>query len=197
MTKHRLELFSDGVFAIVLTLLVLDLKVPSVRGLAGVAEIAPALLVHAVVFFLVGVLWMVHHGALERVIEIAPRTLLLNLLSLFWVTLLPFAAKNAAEHPLEPLGASLMTTACGAYLASIVCMRLSTHSAIDDNAAMRPWRAGRLRLGLGIAMTDAACAALSWVSPWFGYVSALATVVILLVLPTPQQAEQKIAGKPG
>lgn len=55
MTKQRLELFSDGVFAIVLTLLVLDLKVPSAPGLAGLREIVPALLVHAASFFIVGV----------------------------------------------------------------------------------------------------------------------------------------------
>jgi uncharacterized membrane protein len=137
MTKHRLELFSDGVFAIVLTLLVLDLKAPAAHGLAGFLEIAPALIVHAATFFAVGVLWMVHHGALARVLDIRTRTLLLNLLALFWVTLLPFAAKNAAEFPLDGLGASLMAVSCGAYLASIVVMRLSAHSVIDDLPSMR------------------------------------------------------------
>ena len=63
MTKHRLELFSDGVFAIVLTLLALGLKVPTAHGLAGLKEIAPALLVHAASFFIVGVFWLIHHGA--------------------------------------------------------------------------------------------------------------------------------------
>ena len=86
MTKHRLELFSDGVFAIVLTLLVLDLKLPTAHGSAELSQIAPELLVHAMTFFALGVLWMVHHGALARVLEIGAKTLLLNLFALFWVT---------------------------------------------------------------------------------------------------------------
>ena len=99
MTKHWLELFSDGVFAIILTLLVLDLKVPPAHGLAGLNQIAPGLLVHAATFFIVGVLWMTHHGALANVNRINSRALFLKLVALFWATLLPFAARNASSWP--------------------------------------------------------------------------------------------------
>ena len=63
MDKHRLELFSDGVFAIILTLLVLDLKVPHAEGLAGLREATPALLMHALTFFIVGMGWVLHEAA--------------------------------------------------------------------------------------------------------------------------------------
>jgi uncharacterized membrane protein len=191
MTKHRLELFSDGVFAIVLTLLVLDLKVPKAHGLAELSEIAPALIVHAATFFAVGVLWMVHHGALARVLEITTRTLLLNLLALFWITLLPFAAKNAAERPLDPLGASLMALSGGASLASLIAMRLSAHSAIDDNPRMRQWRRRRMVIGSGMVLTNFAGAAVAWIWPWAGYATAAAMIVMLLVLPSPPDAERR------
>jgi len=69
MNKQRLELFSDGVFAIILTLLVLDLHTPAGHGLEVLAEVWPALLVHAASFLLVGMLWIIHHGSLERVTE--------------------------------------------------------------------------------------------------------------------------------
>lgn len=160
--------------------------------MAGFTEIVPELVVHGATFFAVGVLWMVHHGALARVLEIRTRTLLLNLFALFWVTLLPFAAKNAAEHPLDPLGASLMSASCGAYLGSIVAMRLSAHSAIDDNPRMRRWRRGRVWLGSGIVATNFCGAALSWASPWLGYAVATATIVLLLALPSPPEAERRI-----
>jgi uncharacterized membrane protein len=191
MTKHRLELFSDGVFAIVLTLLVLDLRVPSARGLDGLVEIAPALLVHAVTFFIVGVLWMVHHGGLARVEEIRSRTLLLNLVALFWVTLLPFAAKNAAANPLEPLGAGMMAASCGGYLISIIATRLSAHSTIDDNPDMKAWRRGRLLIGSSLSGASLLCAALSWLTPWAGYAASLATVLVMLLLPSPPDAEER------
>jgi uncharacterized membrane protein len=191
MTKHRLELFSDGIFAIVLTLLVLDLRVPSASGLAGLAQTVPGLLVHATTFFIVGVLWMTHHSALARVDRINSRALLLNLAALFWATLLPFAAKNAAERPLEPLGASIMAASCGAYLLFFVAMRMSLHSAIDDNIQMRVWRRGRVLIAAGLILADFCGALLSWLTPWAGYAASLATVFVLLLLPSPPEAEER------
>ncbi|HEY3812237.1 MAG TPA: TMEM175 family protein [Caulobacteraceae bacterium] len=193
MTKHRLELFSDGVFAIVLTLLVLDLKAPTAHGLAALKEIAPALVVHAGVFAMVGVLWMVHHGGLARVVEISSRTLMMNLLALFWVTLFPFAAKTAAEQPLEPLGASLMAILCGAYLLSMLATRLSAHSTIDDNPDMRVWRHRRFLMGMTVALIDLGGGVLAWINPWPGYAAALGTMILFLVLRSPPEAERRFA----
>ena len=133
MNKNRVELFSDGVFAIVLTLLVLNLKVPASHGLSSLRDITPALIVHAATFLLVGVMWVGHHGALARVDKITHRALLFNLLILFWVTLLPFAAENAADRPLEPLGPSLLASAavrssCPIWASGSAFIRRSTTS---------------------------------------------------------------------
>jgi uncharacterized membrane protein len=76
-----------------------DLRVPSAHGAAGLWEIAPALLVNAASFLVVASFWIVHHGVLVRVVEINSRTLKLNLLSLFWITLIPFGAKSVADRP--------------------------------------------------------------------------------------------------
>ncbi len=191
MTKDRLETFSDGIFAIVLTLLVLDLRVPSAYGRAGLEQIAPSLLVHAATFFVTGVFWMLHHGALARVIEVRSRTLMLNLLTLFWITLLPYGAKNAAERPFEPLGASMISACCGFHLLSILVMRLSARSTIDDNPQMWSWRIRRILLLSITAGADLVCAILSWVTPWAGYTAALATVIIWLAMPCPPEVEKK------
>jgi len=197
MSKSRLELFSDGVFAIVLTLLVLNLKVPASHGLAALRDIAPALVVHAASFFLVGVLWMVHHGSLARVDTISHRSLFLNLLILFWVTLLPFAAENAGDRPLEPLGASLMAFCCGAYLLSFLAFRLSVHSVVDDIPEMQRWRRGRLGIVYAMIVGDLACAGLAWLSPWLGYAAALANVLLFLSLRSPPEAQQDFIRKAG
>lgn len=61
MRKERVERFSDGVFAIVLALLVLDLKVPASLGVAGLRAAMPGLLVHAGAFFVIGMAWISHH----------------------------------------------------------------------------------------------------------------------------------------
>lgn len=190
MSKSRLELFSDGVFAIVLTLLVLNLKVPVSHGLAALRDITPSLVVHAASFFLVGVFWMVHHGSLARVDRISNRSLFLNLLILFWVTLMPFAAENAADRPLEPLGASLIAFCCGAFLLSFLAFRLSVHSAIDDMPEMQQWRRRRVVTIYAMIAGNFACAALAWLSPWIGYAAALTTVALYLTLRSPPEAVQ-------
>lgn len=190
MNKARLELFSDGVFAIVLTLLVLNLKVPPSHGLAALRDIAPALAVHAAAFFLVGVLWLVHHGSLARVDRIGQRALVFNLLALFWVTLLPFAAENAADRPLEPLGPSLLAFSCGAYLLALLWFRFSVHSTIDDLPEMQRWRRRRLAIAFGIVAGNFLCAALAWLWPWFGYAGALGSVLLFLLLRSPPEAEE-------
>jgi uncharacterized membrane protein len=191
MNKNRLELFSDGVFAIVLTLLVLNLKVPVSHGLTALRDITPALIVHAATFFLVGVIWVGHHGALARVDKITHRALLFNLLILFWVTLLPFAAENAADRPLEPLGPSLLAFSCGAYFLSYLGFRFSVHSTIDDVPEMRRWKRIRVAIALAMVAGNFLCATLAWLSPWFGYAGALATVLLFLLLRSPPEAEEK------
>ena len=191
MNKNRVELFSDGVFAIVLTLLVLNLKVPASHGFTALHDVTPALIVHAATFFLVGVMWVGHHGALARVDKITHRALLFNLLILFWVTLLPFAAENAADRPLEPLGPSLLAFCCGAFFLSYLGFRFSVHSTIDDVPEMRRWKQVRVAIAVGMVIGNFACAALAWVSPWIGYGGALATVLVFLLLRSPPESEEK------
>jgi uncharacterized membrane protein len=191
MNKQRVELFSDGVFAIVLTLLVLNLKVPDSHGLSALRDVTPALIVRAATFFLVGVMWVGHHGALARVDKITHRALLFNLLILFWVTLLPFAAENAADRPLEPLGPSLLAFCCGAFFLSYLGFRFSVHSTIDDVPEMRRWKRVRVAIAIAMVIGNFACAALAWKSPWIGYGGALATVLVFLFLRSPPESEER------
>ena len=191
MNKNRVELFSDGVFAIVLTLLVLNLKVPASHGLAALRDVTPALIVHAATFFLVGIMWVGHHGALARVDKVTHRALLFNLLILFWVTLLPFAAENAADRPLEPLGPSMLAFCCGAFFLSYMGFRFNVHSTIDDVPEMRRWRQVRIAIAVSMIIGNFACAGLAWVSPWIGYGGALATVLVFMLLRSPPESEEQ------
>jgi uncharacterized membrane protein len=197
MDKHRIELFSDGIFAIVLTLLVLDLHVPAAHGGAAFSEVVPPLLVHAASFLVVASLWMAHHGVLARVIEIRTSTLRLNLVCLFWATLIPFGAKNAAERPLEPLGAALVAATTGFCILSLLMMRLSAHSVIDDNPNLKTYRRNQVARVVGFGAANLACAALAWISPWPAYGATLATAVFLLGMPSPADMEQRANAKGG
>jgi uncharacterized membrane protein len=135
-------------------------------------------------------MWVGHHGALARVDKISHRALLFNLLILFWVTLLPFAAENAADRPLEPLGPSLLAFCCGAFFLSYLGFRFSVHSTIDDHPEMRRWRRTRVTIAIAMVIGNFACSVLAWLSPWIGYGGALATVLLFLFVRSPPESEE-------
>ena len=135
-------------------------------------------------------MWIGHHGTLARVDRISQQSLLFNLLVLFWVTLLPFAAENAADRPSEPLGASMLAFCCSAFMLSFLGMRLSMHSTIDDHAGMQAWRRSRQRIAGSLIIWNLACAVLAWWWIWTGYAGPIATVVVFLVLRSPPEAER-------
>ena len=98
---NRLEAFSDGVLAIAITLLVLELTVPEVgeRGLLdALAAQWPEYLAYLVSFATIGAIWVAHSAVTEYLEEVDPTTLRINLLLLFFVSLLPFTTRLLAEY---------------------------------------------------------------------------------------------------
>src|SRR5260370_27627771 len=90
MNKSRLEAFSDGVLAIIITIMVLDLKVPQQEGLAALRSLMPVLLSYALSFVFVGIYWNNHHHMLHATRRVAGGVLWANLHLLFWLSLFPF-----------------------------------------------------------------------------------------------------------
>lgn len=91
MERNRLEAFSDGVLAIVITITVLELKVPAGTGLSDLIGLLPSILVYAMSFVYVGAYWNNHHHTMQAVDYVNARTMWANLFFLFWISLLPFA----------------------------------------------------------------------------------------------------------
>jgi uncharacterized membrane protein len=96
----RIEAFSDGVFAIAITLLVIELKVPdSEHGLwHGLVEEWPQFAAYLTSFFIIGIMWVNHHSMFNTIVRSDRVLLFLNLLLLLWTTLLPFPTRLVAEH---------------------------------------------------------------------------------------------------
>ena len=86
----RLEAFSDGVIAVIITIMVLELKVPLHDGLEGFRSILPTIGLYALSFAFTGVYWVNHHHLVHRTDQADERTLYANLFFLFWLSLLPF-----------------------------------------------------------------------------------------------------------
>jgi len=93
MTSSRLEAFSDGVIAIIITIMVLELKVPHDQTLEGLRSLLPIFLGYALSFLLVAIYWVNHHHLLHLVKNVEPKTMWFNLLLLFWLSLTPFATE--------------------------------------------------------------------------------------------------------
>jgi uncharacterized membrane protein len=185
MSKHRLELFTDGVFAIILTILVLDLKVPAADGLLGLKQATPSLLVHVLSFFVVSAMWMTHNMAFSLFDEITDRIIRINLFGLFWITLMPFGAKIASEHPSGSLGAFMMTlsyTVSGLALRHLTVFRRKG-SEMSFPPEMRTFVLKRRRAINLLVIIALVCCALTFVSPWFGYF-CVAFLSLFLTLTT-------------
>jgi uncharacterized membrane protein len=89
-SSSRLEAFSDGVIAVIITIMVLDLKVPIKAGLPGLITVAPSIAVYALSFTFVGIYWVNHHLLIHRIRQVSPNILWANLVWLFALSLLPF-----------------------------------------------------------------------------------------------------------
>jgi uncharacterized membrane protein len=91
MGKRRLEAFSDGVLAIILTIMVLEMKVPHGDGFAALSPVVPVFLSYVLSFIYIGIYWNNHHHLFQATRHVNGRILWANLHLLFWLSLLPFA----------------------------------------------------------------------------------------------------------
>lgn len=103
MSKGRLEAFSDGVFAILITILVLELKIPHGASWEALAPLLPVFLSYVLSFLFIGIYWNNHHHMLHAADRIDGRILWANQHLLFWLSLIPFATGWIGENHFAPL----------------------------------------------------------------------------------------------
>ena len=101
MDKSRLEAFSDGVIAVIITIMVLEMKVPHGTGLEALAPVLPVFLSYVLSFLYVGIYWNNHHHLLQLAETVEGSVLWANLHLLFWLSLLPFTTGWIGENHVE------------------------------------------------------------------------------------------------
>ena len=107
MTTSRLEAFSDGVIAIIVTIMVLDLHAPSQPTWRALMKIAPIFLSYGLSFLVVSIMWVNHHHLIHAVREVTGRLLWSNLNLLFWMSLIPFVTDFVGKNHREPMAVAL------------------------------------------------------------------------------------------
>jgi uncharacterized membrane protein len=128
MARDRLTALTDGVIAVIITIMVLEMKPPHGTGLADLAELAPVFLSYVLSFIYVGIYWNNHHHFFQLVETVDGGILWANLHLLFWLSLVPFTTAWMGEHELQPVptalyGASLLATAIAWYIMQLVIIR--------------------------------------------------------------------------
>ena len=124
MNKNRIEAFSDGVLAIIITIMVLELKVPGGHEWSDVTRLWPKLLAYVLSFVYVGIYWNNHHHLMHTVQRVTGGVLWANLHLLFWLSLFPFASGWAGESHFAPQAMTLSgAVALMAALAYTVLVR--------------------------------------------------------------------------
>jgi TMEM175 potassium channel family protein len=107
VTKGRLEAFSDGVIAIIITIMVLELRPPAGSSLKSLLPLVPSLLTYVLSFIYLGIYWSNHHHLFQAVSKVNGGVLWANLHLLFWLSLVPFVTGWMGDNGLAPVPVAL------------------------------------------------------------------------------------------
>lgn len=189
MSKGRLEAFSDGVFAILITILVLELKLPHGDDWSALRAMAPTFCAYVLSFIFVGIYWNNHHHMLQMTRRINGKILWANLHLLFWLSLVPFATGWMGETHLAPLPTAAyggVLLACGvAY--SILQSLIVAHQGADSPLAEA---IGSDVKGKASSILYVAALPLAFVHAWIA--AAIYVFVALMWLVPDRRIEERI-----
>jgi uncharacterized membrane protein len=165
MKTTRLEAFSDGVLAIIITIMVLELKVPHAVELPALKPVLPVLLSYVLSFIYLGIYWNNHHHLFQATEQVSGGILWANLHLLFWLSLFPFTTAWMGENHLATIptaiyGFVLLMAAIAYYILQRTIIAKEGRESLLAQAVGRDWK-GKLSPLLYLAAIP-----LAFVSPW-------------------------------
>ncbi len=181
MHKGRLEAFSDGVIAIIITIMVLEMKVPHGTDLSALEPLFPVFLSYILSFIYVGIYWNNHHHLMQVVQKVRGPILWANMHLLFWLSLFPFTTgwmgeNHFAEVPVALYGMNLLCAAVAYYILTLTLLR--NHEK-DSKLAVA---LGKDYKGKISVVVYALAVPLTFVNIWFGLL-AYQIVAVMWLLP--------------
>lgn len=176
MNKGRLEAFSDGVIAIIITIMVLEMKVPHDASFQGLVDLLPVFLSYVLSFIYVGIYWNNHHHMLQASTRVNGSVLWANLHLLFWLSLFPFATGWMGENHFAPLpstvyGVVLLAAAIAYWMLQQCIISAEGEGSRLRHAIGRDWKGKLSPLLYLIAIL------LTFVRPWLAQ-----TIYVLVAL---------------
>ena len=176
----RLEAFSDGVMAVIITIMALELKAPEGDTFASLGHRLPALLVYILSFTFIGIYWNNHHHLLRAARRITGGVMWANLHLLFWLSLIPVLTEWIGEHYSKPVPTATYAMVC---LASGVAFTILVRAIIraDGSSSLVATAIGGDTKGRVSLLAYAAATVLAFVSPWITYALFVAVAVMWFV----------------
>ena len=180
MTRSRLEAFSDGVIAIIITIMVLELRVPVGASFPALRPLAPVFLSYVLSYTFIGIYWSNHHHLLQAVERVDGRVLWANLHLLFWLSLTPFVTawmgeNHFAESPVALYGVILLCAAIAYFI--LTRALLAIHSG-DSVLAVALGADFKGKISMVIYLVAIPLAFVRW---WLGYGLYVCVAVMWLV----------------
>jgi uncharacterized membrane protein len=180
----RLEAFNDGVFAVIITIMVLEMKVQHGKELASLRPVLPVFLSYVLSFVYLGIYWNNHHHMLHAVTQIHGSSLWANLHLLFWLSLIPFVTgwmgeNNFATWPVSLYGVVLFCAAC-AY--TILERSLIKHEGKHSTLAVAVGKDVKAKASI---LLYALAILLAFVRPWLSC-AVYVIVAIIWLIPDPR-----------
>jgi uncharacterized membrane protein len=194
MTKGRLEAFSDGVIAIIITIMVLEMRAPHGTDPAALRPVLPVFLSYILSYVNVGIYWTNHHHLLHATRSVTGRILWANLLLLFWLSLFPFCTAWMGENHFAALPTALYGVVL--LMAAYSYLVLQGQIVRADGPSSPVARAvGADRKGLVSRVLYGAGVAGAFVRPWIGW--TLYVVVALIWFVPDRRIERVLARERG
>jgi uncharacterized membrane protein len=191
VSKTRLEAFTDGVIAIIITIMVLEVRTPHGTTWAALRQDLPVLLAYVLSFVLIGIYWNNHHHMLAAVTRISGMTLWANQHLLFWLSLIPVATAWMSENHFPPIpvaayGIVLLAASLAYSILQAALLRIEGDSSVLAAAIGTDvkGRASPLMYGLGIG--------LSFADRWLG-IAAYTAVALMWLIPD-RRVERALTG---
>src|SRR5450759_494170 len=188
MGKGRLEAFSDGVIAVIITIMVLEMKVPHGIDLPALLPLIPVFLSYVLSFVFTGIYWSNHHHMLHAVQHVSGGVLWANLHLLFWLSLVPFVTGWMSENhfaavPVAFYGVVLLMAGVAYYILARILVAQHGKDSMLARALGRDYK------GIASVVLYAIAIALAFVIPWVACVIYVA-VAIMWLIPDPRIEHQ-------
>ena len=189
MGTQRLEAFSDGVLAIIITVMLLEIKVPHGDQLKDLAELTPTLLSYILSFVYIGIYWNNHHHMMHTVNKINGSIMWANMHLLFWLSLVPFATGWMGENhfskwPMMLYGFCLLMSSIAYFILAQLLIKLHGKNSVIGKAI------GRDKKGIISTTLYIVGIAIAFVSPWLSLLM-YSVVAIIWFIPD-KRIENKI-----